>query len=95
MRRPASQEKMPAGEAAVTARRVFQRLLYQSPTPERCLEVFHLQRTRFEMIVERMVRLRQLTDDGNIEITGGDLRERIAPMKQNNFSAYLAADRPD
>jgi hypothetical protein len=26
-------------------RRVFQRLLDQSPTPERCLEAFHLQRT--------------------------------------------------
>ena len=29
--------------------RVFQRLLDQSPTPERCLEAFHLQRTRFEL----------------------------------------------
>jgi hypothetical protein len=27
-------------------RRVFQRMLDQSPTPERCLEAFHLQRTR-------------------------------------------------
>ena len=26
------------------ARRVFQRLLDQSPTPERCMEAFHLQR---------------------------------------------------
>ena len=31
-------------------RRVFQRLLDQSPTPERCMEAFHLQRTRFELI---------------------------------------------
>ena len=30
------------------ARRVFQRLLDQSPTPERCMGAFHLQRTRFE-----------------------------------------------
>ena len=58
------------------ARRVFQRLLNQSPTPERCLEAFHLQRTRFEMAVERKLRRRQLTDDGNVEITGRDLRER-------------------
>ena len=58
------------------ARRVFQRLLDQSPTPERCLEAFHLQRTRFELIVERKLRRRQLTDDGNVEITGRDLRER-------------------
>ena len=33
------------------ARRVFQRLLDQSPTPERCLEAFHLQRTQFELSV--------------------------------------------
>jgi Protein of unknown function (DUF1488) len=34
-------------------RRVFQRLLDQPPTPQRCLEAFHLQRTRFERAVER------------------------------------------
>jgi hypothetical protein len=44
------------------ARRVFQRLLDQSPTPERCMEAFHLQRTRFELIVERKLRRRQLTE---------------------------------
>ena len=38
------------------ARRVFQHLLDQSPTPERCMEAFHLQRTRFELIVERKLR---------------------------------------
>ena len=57
-------------------RRVFQRLLDQSPTPERCLEAFHLQRTRFELAVERKLRRRQLTDDGNVETTGRDLRQR-------------------
>jgi hypothetical protein len=66
-------------EGIVTvSRRVFQRLLDQSPTPERCLEAFHLQRTRFELVVERKLRRRQLTDDGNVEITGRDLRERPA-----------------
>src|SRR5438552_19076751 len=45
------------------ARRIFQRLLDQSPTPERCLEAFHLQHTRFEIIVERKLRRRQLPDD--------------------------------
>jgi len=59
-------------------RRVFQRLLDQAPTPERCLAAFHIQRTRFEMAVERKLRRRQLTDDRNIEITGRDLRERDA-----------------
>ena len=59
-------------------RRVFQGLLDQRPTPERCLEAFHLQRTRFEMIAERKLRRRQLADDGNVEITGRDLREKSA-----------------
>ena len=57
-------------------RRVFQQLLSESPTPERCLEAYHLHRTRFERVAERKLRRRQLTDDANIEITGRDLRER-------------------
>ena len=56
-------------------RRVFQRLLTERPTPERCVEAFYLQRTRFESIAERKLRRRQLTEDGNVEITGRDLRE--------------------
>lgn len=56
-------------------RRVFQRLLPERPTPERCLEAYYLQRTRFERIAERKLRRRQLTDGGNVEITGRDLRE--------------------
>ena len=56
-------------------RRVFQHLLDEAPTPERCLEGYHLQRTRFEMVAERKLRRRQLTEDGNVEITGRDLRE--------------------
>ena len=68
-------------------RRVFQGLLDQRPTPERCIEAFHLQRTRFEMIVERRLRRRQLTDDGNVEITGRDLREKTPPIGQGNLFA--------
>jgi hypothetical protein len=60
-------------------RRVFQGLLGESPTPERCVEAFHLQRTRFELVVERKLRRRQLSDDGNIEITGRDLHEKNPP----------------
>ena len=56
-------------------RRVFQRLLPERPTPERCVEAYYLQRTRFERIAERKLRRRQLTEDGNVEITGRDLRE--------------------
>ena len=57
-------------------RHVFQTLLSEAPTPERCLEAYHLHRTRLELIAERKLRRRQLTDDGNVEITGRDLRER-------------------
>ena len=55
-------------------RRVFQRLLPERPTPERCIEASYLQRTRFESVVERKLRRRQLTVAGNIEIRGRDLR---------------------
>jgi len=58
------------------SRRVFQVLLPDTPTPERCLEAYHLHRTRLELVAERKVRRLQLTDDGNIEITGRDLRDR-------------------
>ena len=61
-------------------RRVFQRLLPERPTPERCLEDYYLQRTRFEGIIERR---RQLTDDGNVEISGRD------------FAAKFRVDRAD
>ena len=63
-------------------RRVFQGLLDQRPTTERCMEAFHLQRTGFEMIVERKLRRCQLTEDGNVEITG--LRERTPPVGQGS-----------
>ena len=73
-------------EGTVTvSRRVFQHLLDQSPTPERCIEAFHLQRTRFELVVERKLRRRQLTEDGNVEITGRDLREKTHPVGQGTL----------
>jgi hypothetical protein len=56
-------------------RRVFQHLLLERPTPEKCVEAYYLQRTRFETITERKLRRRQLTEDGNVEISGRDLRE--------------------
>jgi Protein of unknown function (DUF1488) len=59
-------------------RRVFQRLLRERPTPERCIEAYYLQRTRFESIAERKIRRRQLTEDGNVEIGGRDIREGSA-----------------
>src|SRR6202043_2000789 len=60
-------------------RRVFQPLLDGSPTPERCVEAYHLNRTRFEVIVERKLRRWQLTETGDVEITGRDLREKHPP----------------
>jgi hypothetical protein len=66
-------------------KRSFQGLLDQAVTPERCIEAFHLQRTRFEMIAERKLRRRQLTDDGNVEITGRDLRGKTPPDGQWNL----------
>ena len=55
-------------------RRVFQRLLPERPTPQRCVEAYYLQRTRFEGIAERKLRRRQLAEDGNVEISGRDLQ---------------------
>jgi Protein of unknown function (DUF1488) len=60
------------------SRRALQRLLPNRPTPERCIEAYYLQRTRLEGVAERKIRQRQLTEDGNIEITGRDLREGTA-----------------
>jgi hypothetical protein len=59
------------------SRRVFQILLPEAPTPERCFEAYHLHRTRLELIAERKVRRRQLTDDRNVEIAGRDPWERF------------------
>ena len=61
-------------------RRVFQRLLPERPTPERCVEACSLQRTRFERVAERKLRRRQLTEDGNVEISGRDLRKVPGPV---------------
>jgi hypothetical protein len=55
-------------------RQVFRRFIDGAVTPERCVEAYHLHRTRFERITERKLRNRQLTEDGNVEITGRDLR---------------------
>jgi hypothetical protein len=46
---------------------VFQRLLPEQPTPEQCVAAYYLQRAQFESVQ------RQLTEDGNVEISGRDL----------------------
>jgi Protein of unknown function (DUF1488) len=76
---------------ARVSRRVFQILLLEALTPERCLEAYHLHRTRLELIAERKVRRGQLTDDGNVEITGRDLREREAQANYRRPIGYRRA----
>jgi hypothetical protein len=61
-------------------RRIFRRLLRERPTPARCVEAYSLQRTRFESIAEWKLRRRQLTEDGNVEISGRDLRLMPCPV---------------
>jgi hypothetical protein len=79
------------GGVVRVARRVFLILLSETPTPERCLEAsYHLHRTRLELIAEQKVRRRQLTD-GNVEITGRDLREREVRARQARPIGYRRA----
>jgi hypothetical protein len=56
---------------------VFRRLLGQSVSPETCLEAYHLHRTRFERAVEAKIRRRELSGDGNLDLTGRDLRLEV------------------
>ena len=63
-------------------RRVFQWLLPERPTRERYVEAYYLRRTRFEGIAEWKLRRRQLAEDGNVEISGRDLR--LMPFRSTN-----------
>jgi hypothetical protein len=62
--------------------------LAEIPTPQRCLEAYHLHRTRLELIAERKVRRLQLAEDGNVEITGRDLREREVRERHPRLTSY-------
>jgi hypothetical protein len=65
-------------EGAVTVpRHVFRRLIGGAPSPEQCLEYYHLHRTAFERATEHKIHRRDLTDDGNVELASHDFR-RIA-----------------
>jgi hypothetical protein len=68
------------------------RLLQERPTPERCVEAYYLQRTRFERIVERKLRRRQLTEDGSVEISGRDLHQAKS-RRSPGFPRTAAAAR--
>jgi len=56
------------------ARRVFHDLAGFRPTPEQCIEYFHLHRTEFERAAQAKIIARDLTEDGNLRLTGRDLR---------------------
>jgi hypothetical protein len=56
-------------------RQALRRFVDGTVTPERCVETYYLHRTRLELVAERKLRQRQLTDDGNVEISGRDLRD--------------------
>ncbi len=64
-------------------RRVFQSLLDQPPTPERCVEAYHLSRSEFERAAEAKLRARALDADGNIELTLRDFRGNPAQRQPN------------
>jgi Protein of unknown function (DUF1488) len=55
-------------------RRIFQGLIGHRPTPEACVEYFHMNRTGFERAAEAKVRARALEPDAGILIRPGDLR---------------------
>jgi hypothetical protein len=56
-------------------RHAFRRFIEGTVTSARCLEAYHLDGMRFELVAECKLRHRQLHEDGNVEITGRDLRD--------------------
>src|SRR5260221_13069068 len=61
------------GSCAVP-RRVFHDLVGRRPTPEECVQQFHLQRTEFERIVEAKLAARELEPDASVLISMRDVR---------------------
>jgi hypothetical protein len=57
-------------------RRVFHTLLGARPSPEQCVEYFHLNRTEFERLAEQKIIARELSHDANVRIVGRDLGRR-------------------
>jgi hypothetical protein len=54
-------------------RRLFQRLLSERPTPERCVEARYVQRTRGREHRRTEAAPEAVTENGNVEISGRDL----------------------
>ena len=81
-----------SGSTALSSRgRVFQHLLPEPPTPERCVEAYYLQRTRFESIAGQKLCRRRLTEGRNVEVSGRDFA--LARLLTRMFSdrAWLEA----
>lgn len=55
-------------------RLVLRRLLARTLSPEQCVEAYHAHRTEIERAVEAKLRRRELAADGNVDLTGADLR---------------------
>lgn len=60
-------------------RAVFRQILGHAPTPPQCVEAYYRERTAFEVAAEQKLRARLLTAEGDVEITGRDLRGGRSP----------------
>lgn len=58
----------------IVPRRVFHDLIGRRPSPEECVEHFHLQRTDYERIVEAKIAARALEPDASVLISTRDVR---------------------
>jgi hypothetical protein len=67
----------------VVPRRVFHDLIGRRPSPEECLQRFHLGRTEFERIAEHKIAARALEPDATVKIAMRDVRR---------FRAHGASD---
>jgi hypothetical protein len=72
--RPWSSGSRSAGGLVRVPRQALERLPHKAANPPACISADYLQLTRFESIAERKLRRRQLTEDGDVEISGRDLR---------------------
>src|SRR5260221_8614362 len=72
--------------SCVVPRRVFHDLVGRQPTPEECVQQFHLQRTEVERIVEAKLAARELEPDPNVLISMRDVRRfkasRASPLRR-------------
>jgi hypothetical protein len=69
-------------------RRVFQQLLEQSPTPERCVEAFHLQRTRFEKSFALQCGQRSVSVPYGSDSIAGSTAQLRQVLNRNSIGAY-------